>query len=124
MSRETTFERDLHPVKDRAMLSSLFTDLCTRLAADLSPKGFRGKTIGIKLRYEDFSIVSRAASLDLPTDDAVLIRQTAGRALKRAPLDKRLRLLGVRVGNLTRANAEPPRPPELPLFQYAGIEVR
>ncbi|MBP9111806.1 MAG: DNA polymerase IV [Polyangiaceae bacterium] len=124
MSRETTFERDLHPVKDRAMLSSLFTDLCTRLAADLSRKGFRGKTIGIKLRYEDFSIVSRAASLDLPTDDAVLIRQTAGRALKRAPLDKRLRLLGVRVGNLTRANAEPPRPPELPLFQYAGIEVR
>jgi DNA polymerase-4 len=39
MSRETTFERDLHAVRDRAELGAIFTDLCTRVAEDLRRKG-------------------------------------------------------------------------------------
>ncbi|MET0335846.1 MAG: DNA polymerase IV, partial [Rhizobacter sp.] len=40
MSRETTFERDLHAVRDRSTLSAIFTDLCIELADDLSRKGY------------------------------------------------------------------------------------
>ncbi len=100
MSRETTFDRDLHAVRDRAALSAIFTALCESVAADLQRKGYVGRTIGIKLRYADFRIATRDHSLPLFTHDAQAIRMAAGQCLKRAPLTQRLRLLGVRVGSL------------------------
>jgi len=100
MSRETTFDRDLHAVHDKAELGAVFTHLCIKVAEDLQRKGYVGKTIGIKLRYDDFKIATRDHTIDHPTADARTIRQAAGQCLKRAPLDKKLRLLGVRVGSL------------------------
>ena len=105
MSRETTFDRDLHAVRDRAELGAIFTGLCEKLALDLQKKGYVGKTIGIKLRFDDFRIVTRDHTLGHFTADARAIRQAAGLCLKRAPLERRLRLLGVRVGALLRADA-------------------
>lgn len=107
MSRETTFERDLHAVRDRAELGAIFTDLCTRVAEDLRRKGYVGRTIGIKLRYDDFRIATRDQTLAHYTDDAATIRRAAGQCLKRVDLGRRLRLLGVRVGKLARADAVP-----------------
>lgn len=106
ISRETTFERDLHAVHDRAELGAIFTDLCQRVAADLQRKGYRGRTIGIKLRYDDFRSVTRDQTIDLPTHDAATLRRVAGLCLKRVALDRRLRLLGVRVGGLVRLREE------------------
>ena len=107
MSRETTFERDLHAVRDKAELSRIFTDLCQRVAEDLQRKGYAGRTIGIKLRYDDFKTATRDHTLPAPTNDAATIRHTAGLCLKRVPLDRRLRLLGVRVGSLVRLSESP-----------------
>jgi DNA polymerase-4 len=101
VSRETTFERDLHVRRDRAALSEAFTSLCTRVAADLKRKGYVGRTIGIKLRYQDFRTVTRDLTLPTPTQDAAAIRRAAGECLKRVPLDSRIRLLGVRIGALS-----------------------
>ncbi|MEO5669377.1 MAG: DNA polymerase IV [Ramlibacter sp.] len=106
MSRETTFDRDLHAVRDRAELGAIFTELCKQVAGDLQRKGYVGKTIGIKLRYDDFKIATRDQTLDHFTADAKTIRITAGQCLKRVDLGRRLRLLGVRVGKLVKADAE------------------
>ena len=111
MSRETTFERDLHPVRDRAELGAVFTDLCVRVAGDLQRKGYVGKTIGIKLRYDDFQIATRDQTMDRFTADAATIRQVAGQCLKRVDLGRRLRLLGVRVSKLARAGSAPTQQP-------------
>ena len=105
MSCETTFERDLHAVRDRPELSTVFTSLCERLAADLARHGYAGRTIGVKLRYDNFRSVTRAQTLEYHTNDFAVIRRTAGQCLKRAPLERRLRLLGVRVGGLVAAAA-------------------
>ena len=102
MSRETTFERDLHAVRDRQALGQIFTRLCEQVAADLQRKGYKGKTIGIKLRYDNFKSVTRDQTLDSFTDNAMTIRQVAGQCLKRVDLSQRLRLLGVRVGSLVK----------------------
>jgi DNA polymerase-4 len=102
ISRETTFENDLHPVRDRETLSTIFTGLCERVAADLRRKDYVGKTIGIKLRYDNFRTVTRDCTLDEPTGDADAIRRAAGACLRRVSLDRRIRLLGVRVSTLTR----------------------
>jgi DNA polymerase-4 len=120
ISRETTFERDLHAVRDRATLSAIFTELCVDLAADLSRKGYASKTIGIKLRYDDFKSVTRDLTLPAHTLDARTIRRAAGECLKRVDLSRRLRLLGVRAGALARLAdllapaATAPQPQDLP----------
>lgn len=118
MSRETTFERNLHAVRDRAELSAIFTRLCEQVAADLQRKGYVGKTIGIKLRYDDFKSLTRDLTLEHYTADAALIRKAAGQCLKRAPLQQRLRLLGVRVGSLVSSAA--PSAPTESLFTIPG----
>jgi len=100
MSRETTFERDLHAVGDKAELGGIFTRLCEQVAADLQRKGYAGKTVGIKLRFDDFKGLTRDITIDHYTADAAEIRRLAGLCLKRAPLHKRLRLIGVRVVTL------------------------
>ncbi len=100
ISRETTFERDLHPRHDRAELGRLFTRLCEQLANDLQRKGYAAKTIGVKLRFDDFRIVTRVLTADTWIRDAAAIRHWAGLALKKAPLQQKLRLLGVRAENL------------------------
>ncbi len=103
ISRETTFERDLHPRRDREALSAIFTRLCEKLAEDLRRKGYRGRSVGIKLRYDNFQTLTRDRTLESHTDDARAIRRAAGECLRRAPLERRLRLLGVRVGSLAAA---------------------
>ena len=102
MSRETTFDRDLHAVRDRAELTKILDELAAHLATDLQRKGYAGRTIGIKLRFEDFKTVTRDLTLPAAVADAAAIRQAAGRCLKRVDLARRLRLLGVRAGSLLR----------------------
>ena len=102
VSRETTFERDLHPRADREALSRILIELCRRVSGDLVRKGYLGRTVGIKLRYADFRTVTRDVTLDRATTDAEIIRGAARHCLKRVALDRRLRLLGVRVTGLAR----------------------
>jgi DNA polymerase-4 len=102
ISRETTFERDLHARYDREQLTPIFTQLCVRLAADLNRKGYLARTIGIKMRYPDFCRISRDHTLPAPTADPAVIRRAAGECLRRVDLEQRFRLLGVRATGLVR----------------------
>ena len=106
ISRETTFGRDLHAVRDRAELGAILTELCTRLAEDLQRKGYLGKTIGVKLRFDDFKIVTRDQTIEQAISEGPAIRKIAGLCLKRVDLTRRLRLLGVRVGSLQAVGAD------------------
>ena len=112
ISRETTFERDLHPKHDRAILSEAFTKLCLRLSDDLSRKGYVCKTIGIKIKFADFQVITRDITLTNHISAGDLIRKAATECLKRVPLEQRLRLLGVRAGSLT-AESEANQTPEV-----------
>ena len=123
MSRETTFERDLHAVRDKAELGAIFTRLCEQVAADLQRKGYVARTIGIKLRYDDFRIATRDQTAPAYTADALVIRKIAGLCLKRVPLDKRLRLLGVRAGALARAGEAPVHEQKKPSAQSGRAQA-
>jgi DNA polymerase-4 len=109
ISRETTFERDLDPrrERDREALSRILLGLCERLGGDLARKGYAARNIGVKLRYADFRIVTRDTTLEQPTDQAQAIRSAARDCIRRAPLDRKLRLLGVRAGALVPAGEAP-----------------
>ena len=121
ISRETTFERDLHAQRDREELSRIFTELCVDVSEDLQRSGYAARTIGLKLRYSDFHTVTRDQTIAMATQDAQAIRHAAGECLKRVPLDRRIRLLGVRAGSLCpleEVTAAPPvaSEPTPPLF--------
>jgi DNA polymerase-4 len=102
LSRETTFERDLSAKSDKEQLGLVFTKLCQQVASDLNKKGYLGRTVGIKLKYDNFKTVTRDQTIEIPTADPVLIRRFAGQLLKRVDLSKRIRLLGVRMGTLIK----------------------
>jgi DNA polymerase IV len=121
-------------VHDRADLTAIFDRLCEQVAADLQRKGYAGRTIGIKLRFDDFKTVTRDLTLPAATADFGAIRRAAGACLKRVDLSRRLRLLGVRAGSLVRPQATPASAaggaragaapaadasPELPMFDDA-----
>lgn len=55
-----------------------------------------------KLRYQDFTTVTRDHTLLVPIADAPSLRDAARALLKRVPLDRRLRLMGIRAGSLVK----------------------
>jgi DNA polymerase-4 len=110
MSRETTFERDLHPSRDFQALAAVLARLCRQVAADLQRRGYAGRSVGVKARYDDFRIVSRELTLAEAVDDERAIRRAAFDCLKRVPPVRRLRLLGVRVGTLSAQGPAERRP--------------
>ncbi|MBH9553453.1 DNA polymerase IV [Inhella gelatinilytica] len=111
ISHETTFERDLHAVRDKAELGRILTSLCEALAQDLAKKKLAARTIGIKLRFEGFKTVTRDQTLDAPVFEARAIRHAAGLCLKRVDLSLRLRLMGVRASGLQATPLQSVRSP-------------
>jgi len=109
ISRETTFARDLHPRDDRETLSGVLVGLCRRLADDLQRKRCRGRTIGVKLRFADFRVVTRDLTVAQATAEAADILRASRECLRRVALEDRLRLLGVRVSALTAADRDDTR---------------
>jgi DNA polymerase-4 len=99
-SRETTFQED---VGDWQAIARVLARLSHDVAEDLRSEGYRGRAIGIKVRFADFDTHTRVKTLDDPTDSPTVIRKAAFECLGRLKLDRRVRLLGVRVGELSRA---------------------
>lgn len=125
LSRETTFERDLHPRQDREQLTAILLKLCERLAQDLGRKGYWARSVGIKLRFADFSTLTRDHTLPAPVAGAEALRDAARACLRRVPLDRKLRLLGIRAGGLVREADLPglPGPPPEPPRLFPDLEA-
>lgn len=101
MSRERTFERDLHVQQHRTELTAILEAICDQLEQDLRQKGYRAHTIGIKLRFDDFSILTRDVTLETPVVMALDIIHAARLNLRRTQIrHRRLRLVGVRAAKL------------------------
>jgi DNA polymerase-4 len=101
-SRERTFDNDLHdPEHLREALVAMARELCASLAAHARV----GRTIGIKIRLDDFTTVTRARTLDAPTCDVEVVTVVALRLLAEYGPARPVRLLGVRVAGLASAAA-------------------
>jgi DNA polymerase-4 len=100
-SRERTFDTDLSdPAQMREHLSLMAEELC----AGLATHGRRGRTIGIKVRLDDWTTVTRAHSVAEPTCDVQLVSEVALRLLREYAPPRPVRLLGVRIAGLGRAS--------------------
>lgn len=96
-SVETTFDSD---VGDLSELGRVLDAQARRLAAGARAKGICGRTVGIKVRLDDFSTTTRVRTMAEPTDDADVIAATALELLAANPPPRPVRLVGVRLASL------------------------
>ena len=103
ISHEETFAVDL--VSMDALRTEVLR-LSDAVAARLRHHGYRGRTVQLKVRYKDFTTVTRSLTLDQPTDRGTDLLQTAWSLLLRLPVERGVRLIGVGMANLTRGDAQ------------------
>jgi DNA polymerase-4 len=96
-SRETTFDRD---IREPAELARVLDELVAQLCRDLAAKDRASRTVGIKVRLDDFSTHTRARTLPEPVSSAARVGAVAQDLLARFAAPRPVRLLGVRVAGL------------------------
>jgi DNA polymerase-4 len=102
-SRETTFDCD---IADPARLEQVLEGLVVELCGTLERQDRRGRTIGIKVRLDDFSTHTRARTLSVPVNRADQVGPVARELLRRFAAPRPVRLLGVRVAGLEQPSRE------------------
>ena len=113
-SRERTFDYDIDdPARLRESLEAMSGELCASLAVH----GRSGRTIGIKIRLADFTTVTRAHTVDTPTNDVQQVTAVALRLLAEYAFSRPVRLLGVRVAGLH------PEAPAKPALDQLSLQV-
>jgi DNA polymerase-4 len=100
-SRETTFDYD---ISDPSRLEGILAELVGQLCGTLAAQERRGRTIGIKVRLDDFSTHTRARTLAEPVSSADRVGPVALELLRRFAAPRPVRLLGVRVAGLEQAD--------------------
>jgi DNA polymerase IV len=95
-SAETTFDVDVaDPDEMAAHVASLAKELCRRLRS----RKLEGRTIGIKVRLDDWTNVTRAHTVEEPTNDPEVVSPVALELLRAYAPPRPVRLLGVRVAS-------------------------
>ena len=97
-SRERTFDYD---VSDPAQLRESLQTMADELCASLLAHGRSGRTIGIKIRLDDFTTATRARTIQTPTNAVGRVTEVALGLLAEYAPARPVRLLGVRVAGLT-----------------------
>ncbi len=106
---EETFEED---TTDRAALEREILGQAVRVGRRLRAAGLEGRVVTLKVKYGDFSQITRRVTLDSPTDDDRLLYDAARAQLDRVDLTRPVRLTGISVSDF----ATPSEQGQLGLF--------
>jgi DNA polymerase-4 len=106
-STEITFDAD---VGERSRMESSIAELAEELCRRLRKRELAGRTIGIKVRLDDWTNVTRSHTVEEPTNDPDLVRSIALDLLRAYDPPRPVRLLGVRVAGFDSDAAEETEP--------------
>ena len=98
IGRETTFATD---IADRDALEAVLLKFSVDVGRNVRKESFRGKTITLKIRYDDFRTVTRSHTVAQATDLDDVIYKVACDLLREVSLHQPLRLIGLSLNNLT-----------------------
>jgi DNA polymerase-4 len=93
-------------VGDRDELERILDRLVGQLCSGLSEQGRRGRTIGIKVRLDDFTTATRARTLPEAVNEPERVGSVARELLREYAPSRRVRLLGVRVASFDHEGRE------------------
>jgi DNA polymerase-4 len=103
ISRETTFQRD---VDNWQVIAKTLVELTKGVVFHMREEGYQGRTVTLKIRFNNFMTYTRARTLGQHTGSEEEIRRAAFDCLGRLELKRKVRLIGVRVGNLKKIKEE------------------
>jgi len=105
ISRETTFGKDS---RDHPLLKATLHYLGERVGIELRQRGKQARCIILKLRYADFTTITRRHTLSQTTDSDQTIFDTAVKLLDKALSQERqaVRLIGIGVSNLVESGKQ------------------
>jgi len=100
ISRETTFGKD---TRDRSFLKATLCYLSERVGSNLRQQGKQARCVTLKLRYADFTTITRSQTLTQASDTDRAISDTGLKLLNKALAQEKqpIRLIGIGVSNLT-----------------------
>lgn len=98
-SRETTFQTD---VDNWQVLARNLAELTKEVVGDLMGRGYKCRTVTVKMRFSDFKTYTRAKTLPEPTDSLEVIRKAAFDCFGRFELKRKVRLVGVRLSGFEK----------------------
>jgi DNA polymerase-4 len=105
IGNEETFDSD---TDDHEWIRSRIAGLADQVARRMRHGGLVGRTVGLKVRFADFTTITRSRTLDIPTDVGADIYATAWGLFSALGLQRaRIRLVGVRMETLTEADSTP-----------------
>jgi DNA polymerase IV len=108
-STEITFDVDVADQEEMAThIASLSKELCRRLRS----RDLEGRTIGIKVRLDDWTNATRAQTVEEPTNDPAVVTPVALDLLRAYAPPRPVRLLGVRVASFTNDDSAEPESPQ------------
>jgi DNA polymerase-4 len=110
-SNETTFDTD---IADHAQLEAILRRMGKELAEGLQRKDARARTIGIKVRLDDWTTVTRARTVDTYVNDEATIIEVAVELLRAYAPPRPVRLVGVRVAGFDDEAPPAPEPRSAP----------
>ncbi|AFQ44088.1 DNA polymerase IV [Desulfosporosinus meridiei] len=114
IGRETTFESD---IRDGDFLEKTLLMLAIDVGRSLRKEALRGRTVTLKVRYDDFRTLSRSRTIHRATDLDDVIFQEACSLLSELSLKQPLRLIGVTMSNLTDQHEN-----QISLFEEPRLE--
>jgi DNA polymerase IV len=119
VSTERTFDTD---IADLERLEGVLREMSRELCESVQRRGRRGRTIAIKVRLDDWTTVTRARTVEAPTNDTALVIEVATELLRAYAPARPVRLLGVRLAGFEDVEPEPRRAPAAASGQLA-LEV-
>jgi len=103
LSQEQTFTPDL---QDRQVMEQILLDQAEQVGWELRKQKIKGQTVHLKVRYPDFTLITRSQTLSLPTNAGMEIYRTAVKLLEKTEVrSRKARLLGVGGTNLSHRDA-------------------
>jgi DNA polymerase-4 len=118
ISNETTFRKDL---TDRAEIEVAYKKLTDKVGARLRKAGLYTTTVHLKIRWNDFSTITRQTRLTQPCDDDITLREAGMELLEQHLLHRPVRLIGFGVSGLCTSDQPPIH--QLNLFDDPDIAI-
>jgi DNA polymerase-4 len=101
ISRETTFQKD---VDNWQTVAKTLADFTKEVVTSMKEEGYQGRTVTVKIRFNNFKTYTRAKTLEKLSDSLEEIRRAAFDCLGRLELKKKVRLIGVKISSLEKSS--------------------
>lgn len=118
ISNETTFR---HDEMDREKIEATYKRLIDKVGGRLRNAGFYATTLHLRLRWSDFTTITRQTKLSIPANDDITLREVGMELLDEHLRHRPVRLIGFGTSGLTETDQ--PQTVQMNLFDTPDTKI-